>query len=87
MAENRTIAAGRREYGYTVVFEPLPEGGFNVFVPALPEICTYGETMEEARAMARDAIQCYLESALETGEHIPGDVKELLTERVEVTIP
>ncbi len=75
------------EYGYTVVFEPLPEGGFNVFVPALPEICTYGETMEEAPAMARDAIRCYLESALETGEYIPNDVKELTTERVEVTIP
>jgi antitoxin HicB len=75
------------EYGYTVVFEPLPEGGFNVFVPALPEICTCGETMEEARAIARDAIRCYLESALETGEYIPNDVKELTTERVEVTIP
>jgi predicted RNase H-like HicB family nuclease len=32
--------------------------------------------------MARDAIQCYLESAVETGEYIPGDVKELPTERV-----
>lgn len=67
-------------------FEPLPEGGVKVFVPALPEICTYGETMKEARAMARDAIQCYLESALRTGEHIPADVKELTTERVEITI-
>jgi antitoxin HicB len=88
MLKHRTITAGEPlEYGYTVVFEPLPEGGLNVFVPALPEICTYGETMEEARAMARDAIRCYLESALETGEYIPNDVKELTTERVEVTIP
>jgi antitoxin HicB len=75
------------EYGYTVVFEPLPEGGFNVFAPALPEICAYGETMEEARAIARDSIRCYLESALETGEYIPNDVKEPTTERVEVIIP
>lgn len=75
------------EYGYTVVFEPLPEGGFNVFVPAVPEICTYGETMEEARAMACDAIRCYLESALQTGEHIPADVEELTTELVEVSVP
>jgi predicted RNase H-like HicB family nuclease len=75
------------EYGYTVVFEPLPEGGYNVFVPAIPEICTYGETLEEARGMAQDAIRCYLESALETGESIPSDVRELTTERVEVTIP
>jgi len=61
------------EYGYTTLFEPLPEGGFNVVVPAIPEICTYGESMAEAREMARDAIRCYLESALKTGEPIPGD--------------
>jgi len=59
------------EYGYTTLFEPLPEGGFNVVVPAIPEICTYGESMAEAREMARDAIRCYLESALKTGEPIP----------------
>jgi predicted RNase H-like HicB family nuclease len=61
------------EYGYTTLFEPMPEGGFNVIVPAIPEICTYGETLEEAREMAREAIRCYLESALKTGEPIPGD--------------
>ncbi len=27
--------------------------------------------------MARDAIRCYLESALKTGEPIPGDVAEI----------
>ena len=75
------------EYGYTTLFEPMPEGGFNVFVPAIPEICTFGETLEEAREMARDAIRCYLESALETGEPIPGDVAKITTERVAVTIP
>jgi predicted RNase H-like HicB family nuclease len=65
----------------------MPEGGFNVLVPAIPEICTFGETLEEAREMARDAIRCYLESALKTGEPIPGDVAEITTERVAVTIP
>ena len=51
------------EYGYTTRFEPMPEGGFNVVVPAIPEICTFGETLEGAREMARDAVRCYLESA------------------------
>lgn len=62
------------EYGYTAVFEPLPEWRFSVLVPAIPEICPYGDTLEEAREMARDAIRCYLESVLETGEPIPGDL-------------
>jgi antitoxin HicB len=75
------------EYGYTTIFEPMPEGGYNVLVPAIPEICTFGETLEEAREMAADAIRCYLESALKTGEPIPDDISEVTTEHVEVTIP
>ena len=70
------------EYRYTVLFEPVEEGGYNVIVPAIPEICTFGSTLEEARAMARDAIRCYIESALKEGEPIPPDAepaKELLT--------
>lgn len=43
-------------------FDPLPEGGFSVFVAAIPEIRTFGETLEEAREMAEDAIRCCLES-------------------------
>ena len=51
-------------YNYSVVFEPVTEGGYNVIVPAIPEICTSGETLEEAKTMAEDAIKCFLESAL-----------------------
>jgi predicted RNase H-like HicB family nuclease len=53
-----------RIYNYTVIFRPLEEGGYDVIVPAIPEICTFGETRAEARKMAEDAIRCYLESAL-----------------------
>jgi predicted RNase H-like HicB family nuclease len=51
-------------------------------VPAIPEICTFGATLEEAREMARDAIRCYLESVILTGEPIPADIAEVTTERV-----
>lgn len=63
------------EYRYTVLFEKLPEGGYQVFVPALPEIVTYGETLEEARAMAQDAITCVLESMRKHNEPIPSDIE------------
>ena len=78
--------AAMREYRYTVVFENAPEGGYNVVVPAIPEICTFGGSIEEARAMARDAIRCFLESARATGEPIPADV-EPAVEQVALTIP
>jgi antitoxin HicB len=72
-------------YNYTVIFEPVKEGGYNIVVPAIPEICTYGETLEEAREMAEEAIRCYLESAIEGMEPIPDD-KEPSLERIAVSI-
>lgn len=72
-------------YNYSVVFEPVDEGGYNVIVPAIPEICTFGDTLEEARAMVEDAIKCYLESALKAKEPIPED-KEPSIGRVAVRI-
>lgn len=56
---------------FAVVYEPLKEGGFNVIFPAIPEICTFGRTLKEAKEMAKDALRCYLESALKSREIIP----------------
>jgi antitoxin HicB len=61
-------------FNFTVVYEQLSAGGYNVIVPAIPEIITYGETLEEAREMAADALRCFLESAIETGEPIPEEI-------------
>lgn len=47
---------------YNLIFRPEQEGGFTVLVPALPGCVTFGETIEEAKAMARDAILGYIES-------------------------
>jgi predicted RNase H-like HicB family nuclease len=74
------------EYSYTVLFEPIPEGGYNVVVPALPEICTFGETLEEAREMAVDAIKCVLESMQKDNEPIPSDI-DPAREKLAVTLP
>ena len=72
-------------YNYTVIFEPLEGEGYDVIVPAIPEICTFGETIEEARKMAKDAIRCYLESALERKEPVPSD-REVSFEKIAVEI-
>lgn len=72
-------------YSYTVIFEPVKEGGYNVVVPAIPEICTFGDNLEEARLMARDAIRCYLESAIKGNEPIPEDRKPSM-EQIAVSV-
>ena len=74
-----------KSYNYTVILQPIPGGGYNVLVPAIPEICTFGQTVEEARRMAEDAIRCFVESAIKSGESIPEDLAPA-TERVAVTI-
>ena len=57
-----------------------------MIVPAMPEICTFGATMDEAREMAQDAIRCVLESARKTGEPIPAEVEPATTEHLAVRI-
>lgn len=76
-----------REYHYTVVFEPAEEGGYTVTCPALPGLVTEGNTLEEARAMAVDAIQGYLELLREDGVPIPVEEElEALPIREKVTV-
>ena len=74
------------EYRYTVVFEPAEEGGFVVTVPALPGPVTEGDSLEEAREMAKDAIRGYLESLRKHGEEIPLEQGEPVTERILVSL-
>ena len=46
---------------YSVVLTPEEDGSaYNVVVPSLPGCFTWGATVEEALAMARDAITLYL---------------------------
>ena len=59
-----------KQNAYQVVLTPEEEGGFSVSVPALPGCFTQGETLEEARAMAMEAITLYVESLEENGELI-----------------
>jgi len=60
------------DYQYTIILDPdLEEGGYTVTIPALPGCVTQGETIEEAIAMAKDAIRLYIETLLADGQPIP----------------
>ena len=78
------------EIAYTVLFEPAEEGGFVVTCPALPGLVTEGDTLEEARKMAKNAIRAYLESLRKEGLPIPGDKRiemEPVKEQIRVFLP
>lgn len=70
-----------KEYSYTVIYKPVKGKGYQVLVPLLPGLVTYGRSLEEAREMARDAIRCYIESLLKGKEKVPQE-KDILQEKI-----
>jgi predicted RNase H-like HicB family nuclease len=45
-----------------IIFEPSDDGGYTVFVPALPGCISEGDWLDEARRNIREAIELYLEA-------------------------
>jgi predicted RNase H-like HicB family nuclease len=64
----------------------MEEGGYLVRVPALPEVVTGGDTVDEALAMAKEAIELVLESRAERGEDIPEEVGKAQVREVTVSV-
>lgn len=60
------------EHRYTVVVEQDEDGGFVASCPALNHVASQGETVEEALANVREALEVYIETLREHGE--PGPV-------------
>ncbi|MFO7574241.1 MAG: type II toxin-antitoxin system HicB family antitoxin [Bacteroidales bacterium] len=64
-------------YTYKIHLHKEEEGGYTVTVPALPGCITYGENVDEAIEMAREAIELYVEELQDRGEVIPDDSNTL----------
>lgn len=64
-------------YTYNIHLHKEPEGGFTVTVPALAGCITYGEDIDEAIAMAKEAIELFIEELKDRGESIPDDSNTL----------
>jgi predicted RNase H-like HicB family nuclease len=52
---------------YRILLTEEPEGGYTVLVPALPGCITYGDNINHAKEMAKEAIEGYLEVLKERG--------------------
>ena len=59
--------------GFNVLLQEEPQCGFTVTMPSLSGRVTYGETLDEAMSMAKEAIELYVESLKEHGEDIPNE--------------
>jgi len=59
------------QMSYRVLLRKEPEGGYTAIVPTLPGCVTFGDIIEDAITMAKEAIELYLESLKAHGEEIP----------------
>lgn len=56
---------------YPIVIHKDEDSDFGVVVPDLPGCYTAGSTIDEAMAMAREAIELHLEGLVEEGQAVP----------------
>ncbi len=57
-----------------VILIPDETGGYVAEVPSLPGCYSQGETVEEALANIKEAIELHIEDMIAAGEDIPGDL-------------
>ena len=68
---------------FKVVLEEAEEGGYVVYVPALPGCVSQGETKEEALENIKEAIEVYLD--IDDAE-IEAEIRGKKAEIVEITL-
>lgn len=77
----------KKIYNFTAIFEKANEGGYIVYIPALPGCATQGETFEEATTMAQDAIEGYLATLKDLRQDIPVSTEEkLIISKIPATV-
>ena len=72
----------KKIYNFTAIFEPAEEGGYVVYVPAIPGCVTQGETFEEAEMMAKDAIEGCLEVLKDLKQEIPFESDKVIITKI-----
>ncbi len=58
-----------------ILIHDSESGGYTVTVPSLPGCLSEGDTVDEALANIRDAIDLFIEDMIADGEEVPEDVE------------
>lgn len=58
-------------YSFRAIIENEKPEGFHGFVPLLPGLHTYGDTLEEVRNNLKEATICHVQGLAKDGERIP----------------
>jgi len=72
---------------YFAIFEPAKESGFNVSFPNFPGCVTFGKNFEEAKKMAKEVLELWLEELAFQKQHIPIQISRPIIDEVKVAVP
>lgn len=72
------------KHRFTVIVEREDDSGFHAFCPTLRGCHSQGETLDEALANAKEAIEAYVESLKAHGEPLP--IEDILIKPVEIAL-
>lgn len=71
---------------YPAVFSPAEEGGYNVSFPDFPGCVTFGNTFEEAKTKAHEALELWIEELQDKGEDIPHHAGIPIVDQIDVAL-
>jgi len=78
---------GIRIQSYFAVFDPAQEGGFNVSFPDFPGCVTFGKNFEEAKKMAKEVLELWIEQLNISKQKIPKKVFRPIIDEIKVSMP
>ena len=58
-------------HSYFAIFDPAPEGGYDVSFPDFPGCVTFGKTFEEAKDKAAEVLELWIEELNSRKHPIP----------------
>ncbi len=61
-----------------ILIPDYEDGGYTVEVPSLPGCISEGDTLEEALANIKEAIEGYIESMIAHGEEVPDELSHII---------
>ena len=74
-------------FSYFAVFDPASEGGYNVSFPDFPGCVTFGRNFEEAKKMAKEVLELWMEELTSQHQEIPQRTARPIIDEIQVALP
>lgn len=81
------MAKSQKILEYPAIFTPNADGGYDVSFPAFPGCVTFGKNFEEARVMAAEILELWLEELSAQKKKIPTYPNRPIIDAIRVSLP